>query len=211
MMKKELNLNWIIALLIALLMMILLIALAPSARAQHYNDVTDYSSAVATTNSVLSEVVFAGEPTKQIILSSLLIESATNAAYLNIFSGQTPFTVTGVINVTNLTVSTTAGIVLGRPCILQFGGTNWTATVLSTNGNTNIVLAGGSTLGFTPLTNSVFWHCTPPYRDQISIAKRQISGDVLYAAKRRAPLAIQVTPAVIGSNTLAASVRYRQQ
>lgn len=194
--------------IVLLIAMILTLLFAPVAMAQHYNATDGYVTETSTTNSAASEVVFAGSPTKSIRLLSVLAQSATNAAYINIFAGETPFTVSGVINVTNLTVATTAGIVLGRPCILQFGGTNWTATVLSTNGNTNVVLAGGSTLGFTPLTNSTFWHCKPPYRDLIGIATRQMAGDALYSAAVRAPLAVQVTPAVVASNQLAATVYY---
>lgn len=206
--KKEGTVGKVAALILFLGLMFLG---TPDVEAQHYNPSSDYVTEVATTNSTTSECVFAGAPTKAIRLSALLIESATNSAYLNIFAGTLPYTVTGVINGTNLVVTSNAGVVTNRPCILQFGGTNWTATVLYTNNLTNIVLAGGSALGFTPLTNSVFWHCGLIYRDQVGIAKRQMSGEAIFSAQVRAPLAVQVTPAVISSNTLAASVYYDQR
>lgn len=189
-------------------LLILALMIAPGAMAQHYNGSDGYVTAVATTNSTTSAVCFSGQPGKTIRLTGLSIESASASGYLQIFAGSAPYTVTGVINGTNLVVSSNVGVVTNRPCILQFGGTNWIATVLYTNNATNIVLAGGSTLGFTPLTNATFWHCANVYQDQIGIAKRQLTGDALFAAPTRGPLAVQVTPAIAYSNNLAATVWY---
>lgn len=203
MMKKELNLQWIIALAV----MILLTAFAPVAMAQHANGTDGYVTAVSTTNSTTSEVVFAGAPTKTIRLTGLTIESASASGYLQLLAGVTPFTVNSVLNTTNLVVTSNAGIVTNRPCILQFGGTNWVATILYTNNLTNVVLAGGSSLGFTPLANSTLWHCSV-YQDQIGISKRQLVGEALFSAPVRGPLAVRVTPAIAYTNNLAATVYY---
>lgn len=194
--------------LAAPLLLALLFLGLPSAMAQHYNGSDGYVTAVATTNSTTSAVCFSGQPNKTIRVTGLTIESASASGYLQIFAGSAPYTVSGVINVTNLVVSSNAGVVTNRPCILQFGGTNWIATVLYTNNLTNIVLAGGSGLGFTPLTNSTFWHCANVYQDQIGIAKRQLVGDALFAAPTRGPLGVQVTPAIAYTNNLAATVYY---
>jgi len=107
-------------------------------------------------------------------------------------------------------MTSNAGVVTNRLCILQYGGTNWTATVLYTNNLTNIVLAGGSGLGFTPPTNAVFWHCGKIYVDQIGVAKRQMASEALFAADVRAPLAVRVDPAVVASNRLSATVVFDQ-
>lgn len=192
--------------LLALLFLALLFA--PAANAQHYNGSDGYVTAVATTNSTTSAVCFSGQPGKTIRLTGLNIESASASGYIQIFAGSAPYTVSSVLNVTNLVVSSNAGIVTNRPCILQFGGTNWIATVLYTNQLTNVVLAGGSTLGFTPLANSTFWHCANVYQDQIGISKRQLVGDALFAAPTRGPLAVQVTPAIAYTNNLSATVYY---
>ncbi len=195
-------------LILALAMLVLALFLAPVAMAQHYNGSDGYVTAVSATNTTTSEVVFSGQPGKTIRLTGLNIESASASGYLQLLAGTAPYTVTAVLNTTNLVVTSNAGVVTNRPCILQFGGTNWVATVLYTNNLTNIVLAGGSTLGFTPLANSTFWHCGSVYQDQIGIAKRQVVGEALFAAPTRGPLAVRVTPAIAYTNNLAATVYY---
>lgn len=203
--KKEGTVGKVAALL---LLLCLSLFLAPAAKAQHYNATDDYVTATSATNTTTSEVCFAGAPTKAIRITGLNIESASASGYLRMFAGTAPYTVTSVLNTTNLVVTSNAGVVTNKPCILQFGGTNWIATVLYTNQLTNIVLAGGSTLGFTPLANSTFWHCGKVYQDQIGIAKRQWAGEAIFSGATRAPVGIQVTPAIAYTNNLSATAKY---
>lgn len=195
---------------VALIILAFLLALffAVPARAQHVNASDGYVTAVATTNTTLSEVVFSGAPTKLIRLLSVNYESESAGANLVMYAGTVPYGVTGVINTTNLTVTSNAGIPTNRLVILQYGGTNWTATVLMTNQLTNVVLAGGSGLGFTPLTNSVLWMCGLLTQEEISISRGTKSGEALFSGVVRGPLAVRVDPAIASSNRLSATVKY---
>jgi hypothetical protein len=195
--------------LLAALAFIAMLFLTLDIRAQHSTATDGYVTYVAPTNGTTPEVIFAGAPTKTIRVTGLNAEGTTNAAHLVVFIGATPFTVTGVINVTNLTVTSNAGVVIGQPVILQNGGTNWYATVHTTNQLTNVVLALGSGLGFTPLTNSVLWKCQT-YVEQLGIGKKQASGPAVFSGVVRGPLGVRLEPPAVASasNRLAVAVYY---
>lgn len=196
----------------ALLLLALLFIGLPPALAQHYSATDGYVSAnVSSPTTNYTEVIFAGSPTKSIRLTAVDYESETNSAFLHYYAGTVPYTVTGVINGTNLVVTSNAGIVTNQLAILQIGGTNWSCMILYTNQLTNVVLAGGATLGFTPLTNSVLWHCGNRYLTRVDVNARQLSGEALFAAQVRAPLAVRLDPGVVSSNRLNATVKYEQQ
>lgn len=183
-----------------------LIGAAPL-KAQQTDGYASLQSAQATN---YSEVVFVGAPTKSIVLKSIDYRSDTNTAFLHFYSGTTPYTITGVINGTNLTVTSNAGVISNQLCIIQLGATQaWTATVLSTNNLTNIFLAGGATLGFTPATNAVFWNCTNRHLRVVNVAVEARSSEALFAAQVRAPLSVRIDPGVVSSNRLNATVLYR--
>ncbi len=190
------------------IVLFVLLTLATSANGQSYTATDGYVSAQSGTATNYTEVVFAGSPTKSIRLLSVDLQSETNSAFLYYYSGTAPYTVTGVINGTNLVVTSNAGIVTNQLAILQIGGTNWTAMILYTNQLTNVFLAGGATLGFTPLTNSVLWHCGNRHLVGLGITKRQVAGESLFAAQVRAPLAVRIDPGVVTSNRLNATVKY---
>jgi len=196
--------------LIAVIALLCALLIGPLAQAQHFNGQEGYVTATAATNGTTPTVIFAGAAGKSIRVTGINVESTTNAAHLHVIIGQTRFDVTGVINVTNLVVASNAGIVIGQPVILQHTGTNWYATVHTTNQLTNVVLAGGSGLGFTPLTNSQLWKCYQPFLDQIGVAKRQTAGEALFAAPVRAPLAVLLDPPAVASasNRLSVTVKF---
>lgn len=197
--------------LLALVLLVLLFS-GLTVKAQHYNATDGYVSAnVSSPTTNHTEVIFAGSPTKSIRLTAVDYESETNSAFLHYYAGTAPYTVTGVINGTNLVVTSNAGIVTNQLAILQIGGTNWSCLVLYTNQLTNVVLAGGSTLGFTPLTNAVLWHCGNRYLTRVDVNARQLSGEALFAAQVRAPLAVRLDPGVVSSNRLNATAHYDNQ
>ena len=201
-----------VALALLALVTLAFLLLISSAQAQYVTATDGYVSSqqsAPTTN--YTEVVFAGSPTKAIRLLSVDYESETNSAFLHYYAGTVPYTVTGVINGTNLVVTSNAGIVTNQLAILQHGGTNWTVTILYTNQLTNIVVAGGATLGFIPLTNSILWHCANRYLTRVDVNARQLAGKAIFAAQVRAPLAVRLDPGVVTSNRLNATVKYEVQ
>ena len=211
-MKKLLEFLCGAACALVILFLFALLALAASVQGQTYTATDGYVTVTQnapTTN--YSEVVFSGSPTKSIRLSCVDFRSDTNTAMLHFYAGTAPYTVTGVINGTNLTVTSNAGIVTNQLAILQIGGTNWTCTILYTNNLTNIVLAGGATLGFTPLTNSVLWHCARRALFPVNVSTGQRIGEAVFAAQVRAPLAVRLDPGVVTSNKLSVTAKYDQQ
>lgn len=159
-----------------------------------------------------TEVVFVGSPTKSIVLKSIDYRSDTNTAHLHFYAGTTPFTVTGIINNTQLVVSANSGIITNQLCLIQYGSTQlWSALVLYTNQLTNIFLAGGSTLGLTIPTNAVLWNTTNRHLRKIDVTSGNLAGEALFAAQTRAPLAVRIDPGVVTSNRLSATVLYQTQ
>jgi len=193
---------------LAFLALVLFALLTLAAAAQTFTATDGHVSAQSPITTNYSEVVFSGSPVRTIRLTSVDLQSETNAAFLHYYAGTTPYTVTGVLNGTNLIVTSNAGIVTNQLAILQMGGTNWTCTILYTNNLTNVFLAGGATLGFTPLTNSTLWHCGNRHVVGLGITKRQLTGEAIFAAQVRAPLAVRVDPGVVTSNRLNATVKY---
>lgn len=192
-----------------LIAFLLWLTLGGSAVAQTYTATDGYvtqTQNAPTTN--YSELVFSGAPDRSIRLLCVDYRSDTNTAMLNLYSGTAPYTVTGVINGTNLVVTSNAGIVTNQLCILQIGGTNWTATVLYTNQLTNVVLAGGATLGFTPLTNSVLWHCGNRVLFPVNVGTGQRIGPAVFSGQVRAPVAVRIDPGVVTSNKLSVTAYY---
>lgn len=169
-----------------------------------YVSVQDIST---TTN--YNQVVFAGAAERAIRLTSLEINADTNIADLHLFAGTEPLTVTGIINVTNLTVTSNAGVKTNQLCIITYGPTNWIATVNHTNNLTNIFLAGGGTLGITVPTNSTFWNCTNRYVARLPLGRTSVNGEAILGAQVRAPLGLRLTPSLQQSNKLGATVYYR--
>jgi len=191
---------------------LVMLPLAGTVQGQTTAPTDDYVTLVSNAPATnYTEVVFPGAPTKSIRLTGLDYHSDTNTAMLHLCAGTAPYTVTGVINGTNMVVASNAGIVTNQLAILQIGGTNWTATILYTNQLTNIVLAGGSTLGFTPLTNSVLWHCSKRVLFPVNVSTGQRFGEAIFAAQVRAPLAVRIDPGVVTSNKVSATVKYDVQ
>lgn len=166
------------------------------------------STADNTTSTNYNQVVFPGVPTKIIRLLSYDVTADTNIADLHIIAGTTPYTVTGVINGTNLVVANTGGIITNQLAILQFGTTNWVMNINHTNNATNVFLALGGSLGFTPLTNSTLWVCTNRSVIRLPLGRTANAGEALAAAQVRAPLAIRLTPSLQQSNRVFATVKY---
>lgn len=181
-------------------------ALPFSASAQLTDGYTSQQDETTTTN--FNQVVFPGVATKVIRLTAFDVNADTNIADLHIFAGTTPYTVTGIINSTNLTVTSNAGIITNRLVILQFGNSNWVATVNHTNNLTNIFLAGGATLGLTVPTNATLWNCTNRAVIRVPTGRTALAGQALFAAQVRAPLAIRLTPSLQNSNRVHAAVKY---
>ena len=102
-------------LLAALLLLALLFIGLPPTWAQSYTATDGYVSAnVSSPTTNYTEVIFAGSPTKSIRLTAVDYESETNSAFLHYYAGTASYTVTGVINATNLVVSSNAGIVTNQ-------------------------------------------------------------------------------------------------
>lgn len=189
--------------------MILTMLLAPDALAQTYTATDGYVTVTQNApTTTYTEAVFSGAPTKSIRLTCVDYRSDTNTAVLHFYAGTAPYTVTGVINGTNLVVTSNAGIVTNQLAILQIGGTNWTATILYTNNLTNVVLAAGSGLGFTPLTNSILWHCAQRVLYPVNVSTGQRIGESVFAGQVRAPVAVRIEPGVVTSNKLAVTAYY---
>jgi hypothetical protein len=185
-----------------------LLLAAPAVRAQITDGYTSLQDMSTTTN--FNQVVFPGAVTKAITLSAFDLNADTNIADLHLFAGTTPYAVTGIINGTNLVVASNAGVVTNQLCILQFGLTNWIATVLSTNNLTNIFLAGGATLGFTTPTNATLWNCTNRFVQRVPTGRTAFAGDSIFAAQVRAPTAVRLTPSLqSGTNKLHVTAYYR--
>lgn len=197
--------------LAGLLIILLVLFCAPFARAQSTDGYGTQTDLTSTTN--FNQVVFLGVPTKAIRLTSIEVNADTNIADLHILGGTTPVTVTNVLNVTNLHVASTAGVISNQLAILQRGVTQaWLVTVAITNNGTNITLLGGSTIGFTPAVGDVLWTTTNRYISRVPTGRTALTGEAIAAAQVRAPLALRLTPSLqSGTNKLTATAKYEQQ
>jgi hypothetical protein len=169
-----------------------------------------------TTVTNFNQVCFLGSPTKSIRLLSLYVNGDTNLVDLNVFAGTQPYTVTGIINQTNLVVSSNSGIVTNQLAIIQFGVTNWIAKVLFTNQATNVFLDSGTQLGITVPTNAVLWNCNNRFTQRIpNTGPVSLGAEAFLAAQVRAPLAVRLwglaqagLPSAGNTNRVHATVKY---
>lgn len=188
--------------------LLFLFALVAPGRAQHVNGTDGYVTAVSATNVTTSEVVFTGEATRQIRLLSVVAESESPTGELYLIGGKTPYGVTAVHSVTNLAVTSNAGVITNRLAIFQVGGTSIVATILFTNNLTNITLAGGAAaLGMTPAAGGQLWQCDI-FLEEMGVSKKTWTSESLFSPVRRGPLAVRVNPAIAASNRLAVTVKY---
>src|SRR3954454_14813680 len=74
-------------------------------------------SATVATNT--AEVFFPQNPTKLIRLVSYDVNGDTNSATLTMYSGTMPLTITGIINVTNLVVTSNTNVLTNALVIIQ--------------------------------------------------------------------------------------------
>src|SRR2546426_4318604 len=74
-------------------------------------------SATAATNT--AEVFFPQNPTKLIRLVSYDVNGDTNSATLTMYSGTMPLTINGIINVTNLVVTSNINVLTNTLVIIQ--------------------------------------------------------------------------------------------
>jgi len=203
-MKKILEFFAGMALAAPVLFLFVLLMLV-TAQAQQTDGYTSVQDVTTTTN--FNQVVLPGAVTKQILVRSWEINSDTNVATLEMFAGTTPFTVTGIINSTNLVVASTAGIVTNQLAILQYGNTNWVVNVGVTNQGTNVILLGGSTLGITVPTNTTFWNCTNRLKINVPIGVTRSVGGEVFAAVVRAPFCARLSPSLFASGASSGSNR----
>jgi len=166
---------------------------------------------VATTNT--AEVFFPSEGSSTIRVTSVEALGDTNTTICTILGGTYPLTITGIINATNLTVASNTNTYTNCIAIIQGTGnddTCFSVTVNMTNQATNIFIA--ATNSWAPiLTNYIIWFCTnqvvfPVGSNNIVAVTR--SGESLFAAQRRAPVAVRVTASGVNGNRVSATAKY---
>ena len=154
-----------------------------------------YVTRTATAATNTAEVFFPQAPTKSIRLVAYDTTGDTNNSVLTLYSGTQPVTITGILNATNLQVTSNSGVQTNALVLIQRADdTIFSLTVLMTNQVTNIMITATNSI---PLaTNDVLWVATNISTIPVGMSTVRQSGECLFMAQRRAPFSLRVNPGI---------------
>lgn len=169
-----------------------------------------YSTKTAGGNNTTgASVIFPADPALQIRIVGVNWQSDTNNAVLQCSSGVGAYVLLATNTTTGVTqtVNTVTGMAANDILVLEHAGVGYAATLSSTNGGTNAVLASGA-WGVTPAIGDSVYKMSDIASLPIGNTTNWQAGEAIYVGNRGRPVRLLLTPAAVTNRINSATAFY---